>query len=360
MTRFRISLLTLLVAVIALSAGCGSGGSSSSITSDDVAVVGDRHITKEQVDHQVELKLKSAQVDKQTVPKPGTADYRTQVVDPVVARLVTEAQIENIAAELNVKVSDAEVQKSLDDAVKQQFKGDTAKYQDFLKKYGISEDDIKEQVIRPSLLQTKIQDKVKSQYPITDAQIKDYFDSHKSQFITPDTRQVHYVIAGSKADALAASTAIQNGDKWGDVYKKYSLDYQASTPAAQLGQFSASKGQTEANFGTAVFGNSLKNGELSGLIEVSKAYSDQNLPGKCKPTCYFVIRPDASIVKGSAQTLEQAKATIESTLTSTVQSPKVSKRLQQLVDEQKKLTTYAAAYKPATPANPSSTGGGTT
>ena len=78
------------------------------------------------------------------------------------------------------------------------------------------------------------------------------------------------------------------------MYKKYSLDYQASTPAAQLGQFSASKGQTEANFGTAVFGNSLKNGELSGLIEVSKAYADQNLPGKCKPTCYFVIRPDAA------------------------------------------------------------------
>ena len=97
-----------------------------------------------------------------------------------------------------MKVSDDDVQKSLDDAVKQQFKGDTAKYQDFLKKYGISEDDVKEQVIRPSLLQTKIQDKVKSQYPVTDAQIKDYFDSHKSQFITPDTRQVHYVIAGQQ------------------------------------------------------------------------------------------------------------------------------------------------------------------
>ena len=79
MTRFRISLLTLLVAVIALSAGCGSGGSSSSITSDDVAVVGDRHITKDQLDHQVELKLKSAQVDKQTVPSraPRTTGRRS-------------------------------------------------------------------------------------------------------------------------------------------------------------------------------------------------------------------------------------------------------------------------------------------
>jgi hypothetical protein len=73
-----------------------------------------------------------------------------------------------------------------------------------------------------------------------------------------------------------------------------------------------------------------------------------------------VIRPDADIVKGSAQTLDQAKATIESTLASTVQTPKISKRLKQLVDEQNKITHYADAYKPSTPTNPSTTGGGTT
>jgi hypothetical protein len=360
MTRFRISLLTLLVAVIALSAGCGSGGASSSLKSDDVAVVGDRHITKDELDHQVTLKIQSAKVDKQTVPKQGTSDYQTQVIQPIVSRLVIEAQVENIADELKVTVSDSEVQKALDDAVKQQFGTDTAKYHDYLKKYGITEDDIKEQVIRPSLLEKKIQDKVKAQYPVTDAQIKDYYDSHKTQFITPDTRKVHYVIVASKADALAARTAIESGTKWGDVYKQYSLDYQSGTPAAQLGEFSASKGQTETNFGNEVFGDSLKTGELSGLIEVSKAYADQSLPGKCKPTCYFVIRPDADIVKGSAQTLEQAKATIESTLASQVQAAKVSKRLQQLVEEQKKITHYADAYKPPTPSNPSTTGGGTT
>jgi hypothetical protein len=361
MTRFRISLLSLLVAAVALSAGCGGGGASSSLKSDDVAVVGDLHITKDQLDHQITLKLQSAKVDKQTVPKPGSATYRTQVVDPVVSRLVTEAQIENIATELKVTVSDNDVQKALDAAVKQQFAGDTAKYKAFLKKYGITEADIKEQVIRPSLLQTKIQDKVKAEYPITDAQVKDYFDSHKTQFITPDTRQVHYLIASSKADATAARSQLAGGADWGTVYKKFSLDYKPGTPAAQIGKLSVSKGQgTEANFTTAVFGGSLKTNELSGLIPVSKPYADSNLPGKCKPTCYFLVRPDSAIVKGSDQTLAQAKASIESTLASSVQGPKISKRLQQLIDEQKKITKYADAYKPATPTNPSTTGGGTT
>jgi hypothetical protein len=360
MTRFRISLLTLLVAAIALSAGCGGGGATSTLKSGDVAVVGDRHITQDELDHQITLKIHSAKVDKQTVPQQGTAAYKTQIVDPVVSRLVLEAQLENIAAKLKITVTDDDVQKALDDTIQQSFGGDMNKYHDYLKKFGVTEDDVKEQVIRPSLLETKIQDKVKAQFPITDAQIKDYFDSHTAEFITPDTRKVHYVIVASKADAQAAHTAIAGGQLWSSVYKKYSLDYQSGTPAAQLGEFSASKGQTEANFGTAVFGTSLKTGQLSGLIEVSKTYSDQNLPGKCKQTCYFVIRPDADIVKGAAQTLDQAKATIESKLATTVQAPKIQQRLTQLVEEQKKITHYADAYKPPTPTNPSTTGGGTT
>jgi len=88
-----------------------------------------------------------------------------------------------------------------------------------------------DQVIRPSLLQTKIQDKVKAEFPVTDAQVKDYYDKNKTQFITPDARQVHYVITASRADALAAHTQLEAGANWSKVYKKYSLDYSASTPA---------------------------------------------------------------------------------------------------------------------------------
>jgi foldase protein PrsA len=362
MTRFRISLLSLLVAAVALSAGCGGGGSSTGLQKGDIAVVGDRHITQSELDHQVKLKLASAKVDKQTVPAAGTAAYQSQVVDPVVQRLVTEAQVENIAAVLKITVSDTDVQKALDAAVKAQFGTDLTKYHAFLTKYSITEQDIKDQVIRPSLLQTKIQDKVKAMYPITDAQILSYYNSHKTSFITPDSRQLHYLIAASKADATAAHTALAGGAAWGPVYKKYSIDYEASatTPVAQLGQFSALKGQTEVNFGTAVFGTSLKNGQLSGLIEVTKSYADRTFAGKCKPTCYFVIKPDASVVKGGSRTLAQVKASIESTLASTVQTPAVSKKLQALLDAQKKLTKYAKGYAPPTPTNPGTTGGGTT
>ena len=358
MSSFRTRLLLAAVlAAVALGAACGgSSGASSTLSDDDVAVVGDTHITRDQLDHQIKLKVQSAKVDKQTLPKAGSADYRTQVIDPTVQRLVTEAVVENIATELNVTVSDDEVQKKLDEAVKQQFGTDKQKYQDFLKKYGITEDDIKQQVIRPSLLQTKIQDKLKAQYPVTDQQIQAYYDKNKATFITPDTRKVHYVLAKNKADADAAHKELSQGASFDEVVKKYSLDYQPGTPPDQLGALTASKGQVETNFGTAVFAD-LKTGGISQPVEVSKPYADQNLSGKCKPDCYFVIRADDDIAKGSSQSIDDVRDQIKSTLEQTVQGPKLSKRIQQLLDEQKKLTHYAPGFKPATPANPSSTGG---
>jgi len=54
MSRFRIVLLALLTSAVALAAACGGGSGSSStaakLNSDDVAVVGDIHITREQLD----------------------------------------------------------------------------------------------------------------------------------------------------------------------------------------------------------------------------------------------------------------------------------------------------------------------
>jgi hypothetical protein len=103
--------------------------------------------------------------------------------------------------------------------------------------------------------------------------------------------------------------------------------------------------------------NQLQTGGISLPVPVSKSYADSNLAGKCKPTCYFVIRADADIVKGSQQTLDQVKAQITSTLEQSVQQQKVSARIQALVKAQDKVTHYAPGYKPAAPTNPSTSGG---
>jgi SurA-like N-terminal domain/PPIC-type PPIASE domain len=357
MSRFRIVLLALLTSAVALAAACGGGSSSStaaSLSSDDVAVVGDIHITRSDLDHQIQLQEKSAEVSHQKLPKPGSADFKAQVSDPVLQRLVNNAKIENIAKVLGISVSDSEVQKKLQEGIQQQF-GSQDKYQAFLKQYGITEQDIIDQAVRPSLLQTKIEDKLKAQYKITDAQVQDYYNKNKASFAQPDSRKVHYILAKDKADADAARTFVTKGGSWGEAVKKWSLDYKPGTPPDQLGALTASKGQQlETNFENSVF-NDLQTGGISVPVEVSKSYQQSNLAGKCKPNCYFVIRADSDTVKGSQQSFDQVKAQIMSTLEQSEQAQKISKRIQALVAQQDKLTKYAEGYKPTPP--PATTGG---
>jgi foldase protein PrsA len=355
MRRFAPLLLTLAV-VVSLAAACGGGSSSSStakLASNDVAVVGPIHITKGDLDHQIALRVKAAQVQKQKLPAAGSATYQSQVVDPIVQRLVTNAQVQNIADELNIKASPDEVTAQLNKAVSAQFGNDKSKYEAYLKQYGLTEEDIKQQAILPSLLENKIVNKLKAQYAVTDKQLQSYYDSHKSTYKTPDTRKVHYILAKDQADAQAAAAAAKNGTSFASLVKKYSLD--AKNNASGALSATSTPGSLETNFQNAVF-QGLQTGDVSDPVQVDATYAQQQLAGKCKPTCYFVIKADDDIVKGGQQSFSQVKSQIQSTLEQTVQSGKLQKRIQQLLAAQKKLTKYAPGFAPAQPANPNSTG----
>jgi hypothetical protein len=91
MRRFSSFLLTLL-GVLALASACGSGSGggasaaslNTSGSNPDVAVVGNIHITRSELDHLITLKQKQAAVQKQKLPAPGSAAYTSTVVQPVV------------------------------------------------------------------------------------------------------------------------------------------------------------------------------------------------------------------------------------------------------------------------------------
>jgi foldase protein PrsA len=363
MRRFP-SLLLTAVGVLALASACGGGGSAASVASlnssgdnPDVAVVGTIHITRSELDHQISLRQKAAAVQKQTLPKAGSANYQSQVVQPILQRLVTNAQVQNIADQLGIKVSDSDVKKQLDTAVQQQFGSNQAKYQAYLKQYGLTEDDIKTQAILPSLLENKIIAKLKSQYAISDKQVQDYYNSHKSSYTSPDSRKVHYILAKNKADADAAHAAAAKGQSFAALVKRYSLDFKNNASGALTA--TSSPGSLEQNFQNAVF-HDLQTGSVTAPVEVDASYAQQQLSGKCKPTCYFVIKADADIVKGGQQSFSQVKDQIKSTLEQTVQAQKLQKRIQQLLAAQKKITKYAAGFAPPTPAKPSTSGGAPT
>jgi hypothetical protein len=361
--------ILILAAIAASTAACGgsSSSSSASLQKGDVAVVGDVHITQSDLDHQIKLEVRAMQVGSQSctggssgqekctnkgtkIPKVGTSAYTTTIVQPVVAYLVTQAQVQNIAKALHVDVSAKQLKDKVTQAVTQYYGGNQAKYQADLKKYALTEADV-EQQFKLTLLEQNIQTKLKGQVKVTTKDLHDYYRSHQSLYETSAaTRKVDYVLVPSKALADKALAALKSGKGFKDVSKGAIDDSSLHEP------FVATEGQIDVAFQKPAF--SLKTNELSGLVPVDKQYAGTSLKGKCKPTCYFIIRPTADVTKGGAKkSFGEVEAQIQTTLLASRQTAHLQAVITKLENAQKKITHYAPGYKPPkTPSVPSPSG----
>ncbi len=85
----------------------------------------------------------ASQTPPKTFPKPGTADYET-IKGQAVPLLVQQAEREEKAASMGITISDADVQKRLDQVKKQYFGGSETKYQAQLKKQDLTDAQVAE------------------------------------------------------------------------------------------------------------------------------------------------------------------------------------------------------------------------
>jgi parvulin-like peptidyl-prolyl isomerase len=312
--------LAALAATAALVAGCGG------VPGNAVAEVDGQAIEKSDYDHWVNVAARSsgqgadAKVPKppeytecvaakrKTTPKPAKGQPKVtddqlktqckqeyeQLRDQVLQLLISFEWLQGEAEAQGIKVSDADVKKSFDQQKKQSFPKD-ADYQKFLKDSGQSEDDIMLQV-KADLLASKIRDKVvKGKDKVSDAQIEDFYNKNKARFAQPERRDLLVVL--TKAKAKAAKKALESGQSWKSVAKKYSID---EASKAQGGKLPAqAKGTLEKQLDEAVF--KAKKGELTGPVKTQFGY--------------YLFKV-TKVADASQQTLAQAKETIRQTLQS--------------------------------------------
>ena len=305
----------------AIFAGCGG------VPGDAVATVDGTSISKSDFDHWMNVAAKSGgqsgaaapkppdyaaciNQKRKTTPKPAKgqpkvtdAQLKTQckqeynsLRDQVMQLLVSFQWIEGEAKAKNIKVSDKEVKASFDKQKKQAFPK-AADFDKFLKDSGQTEADILKRV-RLDTLSNKIRDKVtKGKDKVSDAQIAAFYNKNKARFAQPERRDLRIVLTKDKAKAEKAKKAIESGQSFKSVAKKYSID-QASK--AQGGKLPAvAKGQQEKALDTAIF--AADKGKLVGPVKTQFGY--------------YVFEV-TKITKATQQTLDQAKTTIKQTLAS--------------------------------------------
>ena len=245
--------------------------------------------------------------------------------DQVLQLLISFEWIEGEAKAMNIKVSDAEVKKSFEKQKKEAFPK-AADFNKFLKDSGQTEEDILQRV-RLDTLSNKIRQKVtKGKDKVTDAQIEAYYNKNKQRFAQPERRDLRIVLTKDKAKAAQARKALQDGQSFKSVAKKYSID-QASK--AQGGNLPAvAKGQQEKALDEAVF--KAKKGQLTGPVKTQFGY--------------YVFDVN-KITPASQQTLAQAKATIKQTLASQNQQKALDKFVKSFRKRWKEKTDCREGYR---------------
>jgi parvulin-like peptidyl-prolyl isomerase len=338
----RLIALFAALALAVAAAGCGGDeggeGTDIEVPADAIAVVGEREITKEEYDRLLASAEKTYEAREQEFPAAGTPEF-AQLRNAIVRSLVEQAQFEIAAEELEVNVTDADVDKRLDELKEQFFQGDEQKYKDELEAQGLTEEQVRTD-LRTRLLSEKVFEKVTSQVQVTDEDVQAYYEENQAQFETPASREVRHILVKSKARADQLHSQLEGGADFAKLARQFSQD-----PASKKdgGKFNAQQGATVAPFDKVAF--DLDTGELSAPVKTQFGW--------------HIIEAVGDVQEKSTQDLSEVEEQIRSTLLEEKKNTRINEWIEELRARFEDQTAYAPGFEPPPPAE-TTTGEGDT
>jgi hypothetical protein len=331
MTKLRFfALLGVVLVVGALASGCGSA--KKSVGADEVAIVGDCVISKEQFNRLLDQAKKSYTAQKQPFPDAGTEQY-TALRKQAMQFLVQRCEFNQKADELSVTVTDTDVDKQLQTIKSQYFgKGGRCdatcekKYQAQIEKQGLSEDQVREDV-RASVVQSKLYTKVTDGVTVSDKEIDDYYKKNKQQYVQPESRDVRHILVKKKALADQLYQQLRSGADFAALAKKYSQDPGSKTSGGKL---TISKGRQVPEFDKSAF--SLSVHELSKPVKTQYGW--------------HIIQALTPIKKATTTPLSEVRAAIRQQLLQQKKQEEMKKWVDDTSNDFANKTTYQVGYAP--------------
>jgi parvulin-like peptidyl-prolyl isomerase len=349
-SRRRLGALALCIFLIAVVASaCGGGGSSSSkLPSGVVAKVGTTDIKQTQFDDMMKAAKQSYVANKKKFPAVGSAAYAT-VQQQAVTELVQEAEIAIGAKDLNIGVTDADVEKALTTIKNQYFtdtktkKYDPKKYASALKAQNTTDARVRAQ-LKQKLLADKITAKLTKSITVTPAAITAYYTKNKAQFAVPAQRHIRHILVKTKAEADKLYAQLKNSDKnFAALAKKYSTDKSSAVNGGDLKMIQ--KGQTVPTFDAVAF----KEPAHKVSAPVKSTYG------------YHLIEALGPVTPATTRKLDATlKASIKTQLVGTAKQKKITDWLNGVKAGLSKEITYAKGYAPAATTTTGTIGSSTT
>ena len=321
----KISRVAILLCALVSLALAGCGGGSEDVPSDAVAVVDGQQIAKVDYDALISQAKKSYKNQKRDFPKAGSQEFQT-LKNQAVQFLVQREQFEQQAEDLDVNVTEKQVNDRLAQIQKQYFGGDKKKYDKQLAEQGLSDKQVRND-IRAQIVSEKIFAQVTKDVKVTDKQIADYYTKNKAQYSQPESRDVRHILVKTKAKADDIYTQLKAGAAFAALAKSFSED---TGSKANGGQLTISKGQTVAPFDKAAF--ELKKNEISQPVKTEFGY--------------HIIQPLSDVKAAKVTPLKDVKESISQQLAQTSKNEAMTKWVDELKKDYEDKISYAVGYNP--------------
>ena len=221
-TRIAIGLGAALVAVVLILLVTDNIGKDD-VPEGDVAVVDGDPISKEDFDRSFQVAAQGQGLKEP--PAPGDEQYDL-IAQQALSDLLDQKWIEGEAADHGITASDREIDDALQQTIQENFKSQ-ADFQKFIDESGFTPEDIDNR-IRLQVLSQKIQAEVTDNAdPVSDDDVKDFYDQNRSQFDQPEQRNIRVVLNKDKAQADKALAELQSDNSdtsWNKIAAQFSTD----------------------------------------------------------------------------------------------------------------------------------------
>jgi parvulin-like peptidyl-prolyl isomerase len=337
-----IALIVIALTGVFVTAGCGSN--NPSVGANDVAVVGDETISKDQFDRLIDQAKRNYEQNHQKFPETGTTQYialRKQAMQFLVQR----AEFEQKAKDMGIKVTESDVDRQLA-TIKSQYFGKNGKcdatcerkFQAELKKQNLSISQVRADV-RASVIQNKIYEKVTANVTVSDKDIADYYKKNKQNYVQPASRDVRHILVKKKALADQIYQQVTHGGNFGQLAKKYSTDPSSKDSG---GKMTISKGRQVPEFDKVAF--SLKTHEIGQPVKTTYGW--------------HVIQALTPTTKQSVTKLSEVKTAIRQQLVQQKKQDEMRKWVDDTAKDFKSKTSYQVGYEPPATTNAATTPSG--
>jgi foldase protein PrsA len=324
MKIFRLLVLLAALALVLAAAGCGGG--DDKVPADAVAVVDGDEIPRTEYEQLLDQAKTGYKNRKQDFPAAGSTEFQT-LKNQAVQYLVQRVEFRQKAEDLDIEVTDKQVDQRLEQIKKQYFGGDQKKYDNQLKAQGLTEEQVKAE-LRGQLISEKIFAKVTSDVKVTDKEIEKYYEEKKAtQYSQPESRDVRHILVKTKAKADDIEAQLKDGADFGALAKKFSED---TGSKATGGKLTITRGQTVKEFDLKAF--SLKKNEISEPVKTQFGF--------------HIIQALSEVKPAKVTPLKDVKDAIEAELKQTKKNEKMTAWAEDLKKEYKDKVSYAVGFSP--------------